>query len=215
MPVSSNGIVCGAIDGDYLYIGGGDGKLKKLSMQSGQWTMTHEAQLDSKVMSVNISNDKKELIVGSVGGKLYRVLTNDLSFLLHSDSHTGIIKDVSFGADSDKFVAVDSNGALKMWDLSDYKCTYTGYPAKATAAHSVCFAKDDGTVISGWADGFLRCFVPGKGQIWEIANATRGAITAVYADANYILTGGADGAVRVWARQTRQLLIQFNGKCLI
>ena len=37
MPVSSNGLLCGAVEGDNLYVGGGDGKLKKLSMQNGQW----------------------------------------------------------------------------------------------------------------------------------------------------------------------------------
>jgi WD40 repeat protein len=165
-------------------------------------------------MSINLSNDCKELIAGTIGGKLYRVITNDLSYLLHSDAHTGCIKDVAFGPDSDKFVSVDDNGALKLWDLSDYKCLYTGHPNKAASCCSVAFAADDGTVISGWSDGFLRCFIPeqGKGQIWEIANATRGAITTVYADSNYILTGGQDGAVRVWGRQTRQLMIQFNGK---
>jgi WD40 repeat protein len=160
MPVTSNGLLCGAVDGDNLYVGGGDGKLKKLSMQNGQWQLTHEAQLDSKVMSVNLSNDCKELIVGTAGGKLYRVLTNDLSFLLHSDAHTGVIMDVAFGADSDKFVSIDDNGALKLWDLSDYKCLFTGHPNKAAKGVSVAFAKDDGTVMSGWSDGFLRCFVP-------------------------------------------------------
>ena len=115
-------------------------------------------------MSVNLANDNKELIVGTVGGKLYRVLTNDLSFLLHSDAHTGVIRDVCFGPDSDKFVSVDDNGALKLWDLSDYKCLYTGYPTKACSGVSLCWAKDDGTVISGWADGFLRCFVPETGK---------------------------------------------------
>lgn len=46
--------------------------------------------------------------------------------------------------------------------------------------------------------------------MWEVANAHRGAITAIYADANYILSGGEEGAVRVWARANRKLLIQFN-----
>ena len=49
-------------------------------------------------------------------------------------------------------------------------------------------------------------------MLWEVANAHRGAITKIYADANYILTGGQDGAVRVWSRAARKLLIQFNGK---
>ena len=48
-------------------------------------------------MSMNLSIDKQELIVGTEGGKLYRVLTNDLSFLLHSDAHVNTINDVSFG----------------------------------------------------------------------------------------------------------------------
>jgi WD40 repeat protein len=71
---------------------------------------------------------------------------------------------------------------------------------------------DDDTIIAGWRDGFIRCFDRNQNIIWEVANAHRGAITAIYADANYILSGGSDGAVRVWARTNRKLLIQFNGK---
>lgn len=48
-------------------------------------------------MSISVSNDKKELIVGTTGGKLYRILTTDLSFMLHTDAHTGCINDISFG----------------------------------------------------------------------------------------------------------------------
>ena len=79
-------------------------------------------------MSVNLSNDGQELIVGTEGGKMYRVLTNDLSYLLHSDAHSGCISNVSFGADSNTFASVDVNGALKTWDLSEYKPLFTGYP---------------------------------------------------------------------------------------
>jgi WD40 repeat protein len=43
MPVSSNGIICGTVEGDSLYVGGGDGKLRKLSMTTGQWSLSHEA----------------------------------------------------------------------------------------------------------------------------------------------------------------------------
>jgi WD40 repeat protein len=47
-------------------------------------------------------------------------------------------------------------------------------------------------------------------ELWNIANAHRGAVTALYADQNYLLSGGEDGAVRVWSRANRKLLIQFN-----
>lgn len=209
MPLTSNGILCGALDNDHLFVGGGDGKVKKVVLINGQWTLTHEAALDSKVMSLNLSNDKQELIAGTIGGKMYRILTNDLSFLLHSDSHAGGINDVAFGSNSDSFVSIDETGALKRWDLSEYKSTYTGYPPKACGGVCVAIAKDDGNVLTGWRDGFLRCHdsVERKTMLWEIANAHRGAITSIYADANYILTGGQDGAVRVWSRQTNKLLI--------
>jgi len=78
-------------------------------------------------MSLTLSNDKGELVAGTAGGKLYRVLTNDLSYLLHSDAHVGCINDVAFGQDSNIFVAGDETGALKVWDLSDYKCLGSYY----------------------------------------------------------------------------------------
>ena len=217
MPLTQNGIICGCGHGESIFIGGGDGKVKKVAMTGGQWTLTHEAQLDSRVMSINLSNDKNEIICGTVGGKLYRVLTNDLSFLLHSDAHTATINDVAFGTDSNMFVTVDETGALKHWDLSEYKCQFTGFPTRQAAASRVAFAQDDNTVLVGYRDGFLRCFdtITAQAQLWDVSQAHRGAITAIYADQNYILTGGQDGAVRVWNRRTRQLLIQFNGKTLL
>ena len=101
MPISSNGLMALALVDDYIFVGGGDGKLKKLNIASGKWTLTHEAQLDSKVISVSVASDKKELIVGTAGGKLYRMLLADLSFMLHTDAHTGSINDLVFGNRSD------------------------------------------------------------------------------------------------------------------
>ena len=112
MPIASNGAICGALDGDTIYVGGGDGKVKKVVLTAGQWTLTHEAQLDSMVQSINLNIAKDELIVGTKGGQLYRVLSNDLSYILHSDAHTGKINDVAFGPnDSNTFVSIDENGS--------------------------------------------------------------------------------------------------------
>ena len=52
--------------------------------------------MDSKIASISASADKKEVIVGTVGGKIYRMLTADLSFMLHTDAHTGCINDLAF-----------------------------------------------------------------------------------------------------------------------
>ena len=143
MPMTSNGLVCGIVDQDNLYVGGGDGKIKKVSLAGGAWTLTHEAQLDSRVMSINLSIDGEELIVGTQGGKMYRVLTNDLSYLLHSDAHIGCINDIAFGQDSNIFVTGDDVGALKVWDLSEYKCLGSYHTARSSGISSLCFASND------------------------------------------------------------------------
>lgn len=141
MPLSSNGLLCIAVmDSEWIFVGGGDGKVKKLNVAGGKWTMTHEAALDSRVMALTLSIDKKELAVGTSGGKIYRMLTNDLAFMLHTDAHTGCINDIAFGKRSDSFLCIDENGALKTWDLSEYKCTQTTYPGKAAKGSSCCIA---------------------------------------------------------------------------
>lgn len=164
-------------------------------------------------MAISVSADKKELIVGTNGGKIYRMLTGDLSFMLHTDAHTGCLNDLNFGQRSDQFLCIDENGSVKMWDLSEYKSVFTGFPGKGSKGSACCIAKDDQSIVTGWRDGFIRAYDQQTGRVlWEITGAHRGSVTSLYADANYILSGGQDGAVRVWARSNRKLLIQFNGK---
>lgn len=159
MPISSNGLLSMALLGNHIFVGGGDGKLKKLNISDGRWNMTHEAQLDSKVSALTVSNDGKELMAGTVGGKLYRVLTEDLSFLLHTDAHTGSINDLNFSPRrSDQFLSIDENGALKVWDLSEYKSVATCTTGRTNSGSSCCIALDDDTLITGWRDGFIRCY---------------------------------------------------------
>lgn len=70
---------------------------------------------------------------------------------------------------------------------------------------------EDGSVLTGWSDNFLRCYDPASGNLkWEIPNAHRGFISSLYMDENYILSGSEDGTVRIWARTTHQLLTQFT-----
>lgn len=159
MPISSNGLLAMALNGDYLFVGSGDGKLKKLGIADGKWNLTHEAQLESKITSLTVSQDGKELLAGTIGGKLYRVLEGDLSFLLHTDAHTGSINDISFTPKrSDQFLSIDENGVTKIWDLSEYKSIFTGTTGRQNSGSSCCIALDDDSVITGWRDGFIRCF---------------------------------------------------------
>ena len=63
---------------------------------------------------------------------------------------------------------------------------------------------EDKTVLSGWNDGFIRCYAISNHAYsplkWEIANAHKGEVSCIYADENYILSGGEDSLVRIWSR---------------
>lgn len=210
MPLSSNGLLSICLMDDKIFVGGGDGKIRKLTTAGGKWNLTHEAQLDGKVTSLSLSPDKKEILAGTSTSKIYRLLSNDLSFMLHTDAHFCDLNDVAIGGRSDQFVTIDEAGILKMWDSSEYKTVFTASGGNESNGTSVCIA-DDGSIVTGWRCGAIRAFDPvHQTMIWEVSGAHRGAVTSIYADENYILSGGQDGAVRVWARMNRKLLIQFN-----
>ena len=102
-----------------------------------------------------------------------------------------------------------------MWDVADYAClAVTSYPKSGAV---LCIAMpDNNTVISGWEDGFIRCHDSQtlNRQLWYIATAHRNGCTslATHIDSSlqYLVTGGVDGAVRVWRLANRELVTQYT-----
>ena len=95
-----------------------------------------------------------------------------------------------------------------MWDSSEYQVAVrTG----ARSSGTCCCIAEDGHIITGWSDGFIRCFDGAAGALrWEIARCHKGAITTIFADENYIISGGEDGIVRIWGRSNRVMIIQLS-----
>jgi hypothetical protein len=77
------------------------------------------------VTSLTLSADRKEILAGTNLGKIYRMLTSDLSFMLHTDAHFACINSISFGDRADSFVTIDEAGIIKAWDLGEYKTLFT------------------------------------------------------------------------------------------
>lgn len=86
-------------------------------------------------------------------------------------------------------------------------------PQDAGAPSCVVYTLE--TLISGWADGCIRCHtatdVAGRAcgeLLWTIHNAHKGGVTAVLLSGNsrFLLSGGEDGGVRVWEMRSRELV---------
>ena len=56
-------------------------------------------------------------------GKIYRILRNDLNYIIHSTSHYSSINSIAFNEYSkinDSYFIVDDNGNMYQIDLNDY-----------------------------------------------------------------------------------------------
>jgi WD40 repeat protein len=151
-----------------LIIGGGDGRIKKLYREGvNASTLKHslilEIQLNTKISSLCLAADSKELVCSLANGYIYRVLTNDLSYTLHSISHITNVNDVCFinkaGNKSQKNVGqrgglinindrcftVDDFGNLFLWDLNEFNIK--GMYQSDSAGKSLTWG-DDGNIIN-------------------------------------------------------------------
>lgn len=110
------------LDDSSIIIGGGDGKVKKMVYSNGKYLLTHEVQLSKKIMSLSLTDDKKEVVCATLNGYIYRILIIDLTYTMHSFAHTSSINDVCYNSDiNDHFYVVDDNGLIAYWDISDYQ----------------------------------------------------------------------------------------------
>lgn len=66
---------------------------------------------------------------------------------------------------------------------------------------SIVFARDGSSIVSGWDDGKIRAFYPESGKLMYVINDAhqRGVTSiAMTSDCKRIISGGAEGQVRVW-----------------
>ena len=212
-----------------IIVSGGDGKVKKIlrtnpiegnhDILKVQHTIICEIALNSPVNSISVTSDQKEVVVSSMNGKIYRVLTSDLNYILHSTSHYSSINSIAFNEVNkinDSCFTVDDNGNMYQIDLNDFNIL--GFipvndDENATnfvtpPATSVCIG-DDESIFIGYGNGLLKNYSNDfTEKLFEI-QAHKGSINCIYVDGNYILTGGQDGIVRIWTRRNHELVMQI------
>ncbi|ETV78396.1 hypothetical protein, variant 1 [Aphanomyces astaci] len=217
IPISTNGVhsvVCDATSG-FIYVGAGDGVLKKLVGAQVDWNLVGHVQLLGGIVGLAVSCDGSTLVAGTTAGKLYQVSTVDLRVREVATSHLAPVTSVAFGGGhSDSFVSLAKDGSMKVWDLSTY--TVRCMAADNAAGRSVCYAPSPlqpgaTWIVTGWSDGWLRCYDATTGaKMWHISGAHRGDVTSVAATGKIVVSGASDGGVNVWSLTTRELLLQFH-----
>ena len=135
-------------------------------------------------------------------------------------SHINSIRCLASAGDNERYITGATNGVLRMWELSYYKCVFEAAPHVEKGAHAhVLVVVQDGLVagggpdprrlVSGWTNGQVMVHDLQGRELWQMAAAHRGGVTALAVSDLYILSGGADGTLRVWNPATREAVTQF------
>lgn len=221
LPVTSNGlkdIVC--LEDGTIVCGGGDGHLVKLRGKDMAWEVMEKAYMQSPILSLSVSCNKRELVIGCKDGTILRCLADTLTKDTVSKSHVSPVTVVAFSiqpasqANSQYlFVTGTSIGEVRVWDLTDYACVSL-YRVSRSGSVLCLSLVDNSNILSGWEDGFVRCTNSGGQMLWYIANAHRDGVQSlsshVNPDLSYFASGGGDGAVRVWKYYNRELVTQYS-----
>lgn len=222
IPVCTNGVHdIVTLPDDSVIVGGGDGSFHKLVGRDMAWQMAQQIKLLSSVKSVCLSANKAELLVSCSNGQILRCLVDGLTHTTVSVSHTSSISSIAFppaqpdqrGGGISYFATGTTTGGVRVWDLSDYS-SISGIKFQRSGAVTCLVMVDNNTILSGWMDGHVMCTDVNGKLLWSIPTAHRDGTTAIAAHVDptlqYFVTGGGDGAVRVWRYSNRELITQYT-----
>ncbi|KAG5188453.1 quinon protein alcohol dehydrogenase-like superfamily [Tribonema minus] len=152
--------------------------------------------------------DRLELLAGTDEGFVYRVRVATLDALQLAESPTGAVRALAYAPGvSDKFATAAADGALRLWDASDYTAVMAA--VVKDAQEPLCLALTEDMVVSGWRDGRLRAHDADTGKaLWLMDNTHVEGVTALALSRNqrFALTGGQGGELRVWELRSRELV---------
>lgn len=188
---------------------GGDSTVTILSGPSStELREERQIRLDGLVTSLSLSGDSTEVLAVCTLGSSWLVRCKDLSLRRHSQVSSGALYDVAYPAGiSDHFLTCCGDGVVTLWDANDY--TAKTQCLTRTRAHPIAVAGTEDIIVAGYTDGRLASFDCTQGQtLWHKDDAHKGGVTTVQLASNqrFVLTGGAEGEVRIWEMKTRDMM---------
>jgi len=167
------------------------------------------------VSSLALDSHGEFFFCGTEQSNMYLVQYDQLVAELKSTCHSDEIADVCFPRGYSELFVTCSGNDIRVWHARTMS-ELLRIQVPNLVCNCVCLSPNGTEIVSGWSDGRVRTFGPQSGKLLYVINdahkivgvgnasggeTPKNGVTAVTCtnDCKRLLTGGADGQVRVWA----------------
>jgi cilia- and flagella-associated protein 52 len=197
----------------HLIVGAGDGTVATLLPDSLKQVKSTSLPAGG-ITSVAPHSSNQLFFVGTEHGAMYVVKYESFTGDLRATAHCAPINDVVFPRNYSELFATCTAGEIRIWN-SRSCAELLRIQVPGLDCTCIAFSNDGKSILSGWSDGRVRAFGPQSGRLLYVINdAHVGGVTAIACctSPEHVVTGGADGSVRVWriTSESRTLLASMK-----
>ena len=190
-----------------LIVGAGDGTVAVVKKDT--FKVVRRLQLEGRITALQLNAKGDHFFVGTAQCNTYLVHLNSFDYELRSTCHSDKINDVQFAANYSDLFATCSRRDIRVWNATT-RNELLRIQVPNLDCLCMIFSHDGSSIISGWSDGKIRAFKPQSGQVrWLVHDAHLGGVTSLAGtkDSKTLISGGADGQIRVWQIGREQRLM--------
>ena len=204
-------------DGSFAATAGADGTVRLWNLSTGQSlnVLTGHA---APVLSVAVNRDGSRVLSGGADGRAMLWDTRNPSSVATLGGHNGGVVATGFDA-SGRGITADAGGYVRLWAPNGGSAaqTFRGMPGAAGAS-----VTGDGRYLAiGDTEGRARIDEVENGQLVKEFAGPSGSSRYVVVDIEHrrVITGGADGMVRIWnldsGTDIAQIVATLNGWAVV
>lgn len=188
-----------------VLVGAGDGTLLFINSSMNR-VAGYKTSLNGGITSIALHPKGDKFLVGTDECNRYEISKDLIKSELKSSCHTSSVNDVAFPNGCSSLIVTSSRGDIRIWNTENSQELLR---IKVPNLECLCtlVSPSGNTILSGWDDGKIRAFYPESGKLkFVIHDAHTEKVTSL-AIADYdsnsspwrIVSGGAEGRVRVWS----------------
>jgi len=198
---------------DELLVGSGDGELMIIDTETFQPRVVQSVL--GAVTSIAMDTAGEFFFAGTDKSNTYLVQYEGLVAELKTTGHAEMVNDVVFPQGYSDLFATCAGSDIRIWH-SDTLSELLRVQVPNQECNCIAFSPRGDGIVSGWNDGKIRSFLPQSGglqfvineahRLTGVGNSSGGVVpsngvTSICPsnDSKRLLSGGADGQVRVWA----------------